>query len=145
MQADLIKDELISEINAVISGSKLDFKVNATHSKSPKVVFGLAAEKLDFNTLFPPLPAKPAPAKVANDSAAPAETAPATAKSPPAAQSASATPSLSFLDSVDLTGTVANADLKVTALTATNFAESWIGRASRREIGGQEVYISMDE
>src|SRR3546814_4737196 len=78
----------------------LDFKVNATHLKSPKVVFGLAAEKLDFNTLFPPLPAKPAPAKVANDSAAPAETAPATAKSPPAAQSASATPSLSFLDSV---------------------------------------------
>src|SRR3546814_18994140 len=84
----------------------LDFTVNATHLKSPKVVFGLAAEKLDFNTLFPPLPAKPAPAKVANDSAAPAETAPATAKSPPAAQSASATPSLSFLVSVDMTGKV---------------------------------------
>src|SRR3546814_14958642 len=114
----------------------LDFTVNATHLKSPKVVFGLAAEKLDFNTLFPPLPAKPAPAKVANDSAAPAETAPATAKSPPAAQSASATHSLSFMDYVELTGTVDIGDQKVKELKATKFDASLSAAQGKLTIDG---------
>lgn len=123
MQADLIKDELVSEINAVLSGSKLDFKVKATQLKSPKVTFGLAADKLDFNTLFPPVPPKEAPAKPAKEGDKPAEAAPAPAPKP-AAQSASTALDLSFLDVVDLTGTIAIGDLKIKEVKAAKFAAS---------------------
>src|SRR5690606_15878661 len=64
MQADLVKDELVSEINAVVSSSKLDFRVKATQLNDPKVAFDLTADRLDFNTMFPPVTA-PAPAPVA--------------------------------------------------------------------------------
>src|SRR3546814_5034463 len=57
-------------------------------------------------------------------------------KSPPAAQSASATPSLSFLDSVDLTGTVAIGDLKVKELKATKFAASLRAAQGKLAIDG---------
>src|SRR3546814_1426667 len=56
LRVDLIKDELASEINAVLSGSILDFSLNATQLKNPQFVFDLTADKLAFNTLFPPTP-----------------------------------------------------------------------------------------
>src|SRR3546814_15936020 len=45
LRVDLIKDELASEINAVLSGSKLDFSLTATQLKNPKFVFDLTADK----------------------------------------------------------------------------------------------------
>lgn len=95
MHADLKKDQLTSEINAVLNGSKLDFTVAATHLRDPNIVFNLDADSLDFNRLFPPTevaapasadaknPADKAPAEVAKASAdaakAPADAAKAAA------------------------------------------------------------------
>ncbi|MGB3287769.1 MAG: AsmA family protein [Burkholderiaceae bacterium] len=125
LQADLVQDELASEINAVLSGSKLDFKVKATQLKSPKVTFGLTADKLDFNTLFPPIAPKAAPAQAAKEGGGkPAETASAPAAPKPAAQAASPKLDLSFLDSVDLTGKIDIGDLKVKDVKAAKFAAS---------------------
>ncbi len=135
MQADLIKDELVSEINAVLSGSKLDFKVKATQLKSPKVTFGLAADKLDFNTLFPPISPKEAPAKPAKEGEKPAEAAPAPAPKP-AAQSASTALDLSFLDVVDLTGTIAIGDLKIKEVKAAKFAASLRAAEGKLAVNG---------
>src|SRR3546814_11471961 len=92
LRVDLIKDELASEINAVLSGSKLDFSVNATQLKNPKFVFDLTADKLDFNTLFPPTPVPPAPA----DAAKSGDAAQATSKQPGKAEDTFVMPSLSF-------------------------------------------------
>jgi AsmA protein len=124
MQADLIQDELVSEINAVLSGSKLDFKVKATELESPKVTFGLAADKLDFNTLFPPVaPPKEVPAKPAKEGDKPAEPSPAP-KPKPVVQGASTALNLAFLDSIDLAGTIAIGDLKIKDVEAAKFAAS---------------------
>ena len=74
MHADLKKDQLTSEINAVLNGSKLDFTVAATHLRDPNIMFNLDADSLDFNRLFPPTEVKaPAPA----DAKKPADKAPA--------------------------------------------------------------------
>ncbi|HWK71112.1 MAG TPA: AsmA family protein [Burkholderiaceae bacterium] len=136
MQADLVQDELISEINAVLSGSKLDFKVKATQLKSPKVKFGLAADKLDFNTLFPPVAPKEAPAKTAKEgSDTPAEAAPAPAPKP-AAPAASPALDLSFLNAVDLTGDIAIGSLKVQDVKADKFAASLRAAEGKLSIGG---------
>ncbi|MEO6959088.1 MAG: AsmA family protein [Burkholderiaceae bacterium] len=87
MHADLKKDQLTSEINAVLNGSKLDFTVAATHLRDPNVVFNLDADSLDFNRLFPPTEVKaPAPA----DAKKPTDKAPAEA--PKASADAAKTP-----------------------------------------------------
>ncbi|MDS1140504.1 AsmA family protein [Pusillimonas sp. SM2304] len=142
LQANLIKDELVSEINAVLSGSKLDFRVKATQLKSPKIDFGLAADKLDFNTLFPQAPAAQPPAP-----AAPAESAadepPAQAaapkpapKAPAKADEAFIMPDLSFLDASDLTGTISIGDLKVQSLEAKQFAAAVRAAQGKLTISG---------
>jgi AsmA protein len=137
MQADLIQDEIVSEINAVLSGSKLDFKVKATQLKSPKVTFGLAADKLDFNTLFPPVVLKEAPAKPAKEGEKPAEPAPAPAPKPkPAVQGGSTALNLAFLDSVDLAGTIAIGDLKIKDVKAAKFAASLRAAEGKLAIDG---------
>lgn len=123
MQTDLIKDELVSEINAVLSGSKLDFRVKATQLNRPKIGFGLTADKLDFNTLFPPPVPQPAPAPAEKSGEAAAEPAPKAPPKEPAKPAAQPeTLDFAFLDSVDLTGTVAIGELKVQNLQASDFA-----------------------
>ncbi len=121
MQADLVKDELVSEINAVVSSSKLDFRVKATQLSDPKVAFDLAADRLDFNTIFPPVGAPAAAPAAAGDGGKPAEPAPKPAadqgKPKPAA-----TLDLGFLDSVDLIGNIAIGEVKVRELEAKQFA-----------------------
>lgn len=138
LQADLIKDELSSEINAVLSGSRLDFRVSATQLSDPKVKFALAADSLDFNTLFP-VPAAPPPA------AAPAsrdveEKAPATPKDEPKPAVKPAAPAqtvnLSFLDAVDINGTIAIGALKVQELEAENFAATVSAAKGKLAIAG---------
>ncbi|MCC2596946.1 AsmA family protein [Pusillimonas sp. MFBS29] len=121
VQADLTKDELLSEIDAVLSGSKLNFSLKATQLNDPKVVFDLEADKLDFNTLFPPGPAA-APAvsdKKSGSGDAAQDSAPAPAKKKP---DTFPMPALQFLDAVDLTGTIAIADLKVKQIEAKALA-----------------------
>src|SRR5690606_29692919 len=54
-------DELNSEINAILNGSKLDFKVHARRLHDPRVDFQLDADTLDFNKLFPPAVAEAKP------------------------------------------------------------------------------------
>src|SRR5690606_23653795 len=116
LQTDLIKDELTSEINAVLNGSKLGFRVKAITLKDPKLDFDLTADKLDFNTLFPsaapPAAAPPAP----EDGKAPDAAAPKPAPAKPAKPAPSVpaeTMNLSFLDSVDVSGKITIGDLKV--------------------------------
>jgi AsmA protein len=130
LQADLIEDQISSDINAVLSGSRLDFGLKATRLDDPKVDFALKADKLDFNTLFPPVPpAKPAPAPEAKAAGKPAEPAGKPAPQPapesaPAAPAPSSTLNLSFLDSIDVTGNIAIGDLKVQKVEAKEFAAS---------------------
>src|SRR5690606_37570478 len=121
LQADLVKDELISEIDAVLSGSKLDFSVKATQLTDPKVVFDLSADKLDFNTLFPPAPAPApvAPDKKSGDASQAAAPAAAPARKE---QDTFTMPSLQFLDVVDLTGNIAIGELKVKEIEASKLA-----------------------
>ncbi|NYT43911.1 AsmA family protein [Alcaligenaceae bacterium] len=137
LQADLVQDQLVSEINAVLSGSRLDFRVNATQLKDPKVKFTLAADRLDFNTLFPP-PAPPAAAPpAAKDfqekppAPAPKETAP-----PAAPDKAAQTVNLSFLQSADVHGELAIGELKVQDLEAKKFAANVLAADGKLTISG---------
>lgn len=140
LHADLVKDQLSSEINAVLSGSKLDFKVQATRLADPKVVFNLSADSLDFNKLFPPAQPKPAakPQDKAQDKAQDnkaqasgqdksKDKAQAAAPVQPAAKSAAeaaAAPQpidLSFLRPLDVTGHIKVGDMRVRGLRAKQF------------------------
>lgn len=56
LQADLIEDDLTTEINAVLNGSKLDFRMAASQLSQPRVAFDLTADDLDLDALFPPRP-----------------------------------------------------------------------------------------
>src|SRR5690606_33801775 len=52
MSADLVKDYIRSELDAVLSGSKLGFRIGVQRSSErPQVDFALQADQLDFNTL----------------------------------------------------------------------------------------------
>lgn len=136
LQADLVKDELVSEINAVLSSSKLDFRVKATQLSDPKVAFDLAADKLDFNTIFPPLVIKATPAAAPKDGAKPpAEQAPKAAPEP--AKPAAATLDFSFLDSVDLIGNIAIGELKIKNVQTKQFA------AALRAVDGKMVITGL--
>lgn len=114
MQADLYKDELSSEINAVLSGSKIDFSLAASHLTDPRIAFDLSADDIDLNTLFPP-PAK-APAAPTGEADVDTSQEPAPEKTAPAAQPATVRKfDWSFLNSAHVQGTV-----EVDALKAGN-------------------------
>lgn len=126
LQADLVKDEINSEINAIINGSKLDFKVKARRLDDPKVVFSLQADALDFNKFFP-LPVDPAQATAPAGKSDAGKPAAAAAKpaSKASAKSASGAPpkpadtiNLTLLNSVDISGNVKIRNLKVRAVQA---------------------------
>jgi AsmA protein len=131
LHADLLKDVLASEINAVLNGSKLDLKVKAKKLEDPKVTFDLTADTLDLNKLLPPVAvqqaAKPKPDQ--KPESAKKASAPATSKKAGAAAK-QAPPSpvvpqpidLTFLDSADVTGTVNIGELKVRKLRAGKVA-----------------------
>lgn len=127
LSADLVKDELVSEINAVLNGSKLDFKVKATHLDDPAVAFDLNADSLDFNKLFPPTTGKPPVKPAAKDDKAAGKKAPATSKKAgPAAAAPAPVPSapvdLKFLDTANVTGAVKIGDLRVGEFQAKKFS-----------------------
>ncbi|NYT75445.1 AsmA family protein [Alcaligenaceae bacterium] len=127
LQADLFKDRLDTEINAVLSGSKLNFTLSATQLKDPKVNFAFVADTLDFNTLFPSaaLVEVEKPSQEASASEKPAaKPAPKPAQAKPAQTKPAAPPEkfdFGFLDAVDVYGTFAIDQLQVKALHASSF------------------------
>lgn len=138
--ADLLKDDIRSELDAVLSGSKLGFRVGVKRLDRPKVDFALEADNLDFNTLFPAAakvaaPGSPAAAaKQKQEQAAQAAEKPAAPATPEAAAKPVApakTVKLSFLSSMDLSGTVDVGKLKVQEVEASEF------HANLRAVGGK--------
>lgn len=126
--ADLRKDDIRSDLDAVLNGSKLSFRVGVKRLERPQVDFSLQADQLDFNTLFPAAakvaqPGSPAAkadqaqqAEASADKPVPAET-PAT-ETPPASVR---TWDLSFLRDMDLNGKVDIGALKVQQVEAGSF------------------------
>lgn len=121
MQLDLVKDQLETDINAVINGGQLEFKAQAQHLAKPKVTFSLDAGKLDLNNWLTP-PAQPPKAKVATDKkdAADQVASDSTAQAKPveAAKSAAAAPPLTTMDwslltPLDVTGKIKIDDLRM--------------------------------
>ncbi len=127
LRADLVADQVSSEINAILNGSKLDLKLKATRLSDPKIVFDLKADTLDFNKLFPPThPKVEAAAGVAKTGAASGKPAATSAAAKPATPAnvpkPSASVDLSVLQPLDLTGTVRVANVTIRKLQASQFS-----------------------
>src|SRR3546814_3415479 len=89
-------------------------------------------DALPICTLFPPTPVPPAPA----DAAKSGDAAQATSKQPGKAEDTFVMPSLSFLDSSDLTGTIAIDDLKIQEIEAKQFAAKIRAAQGKLDITG---------
>jgi AsmA protein len=130
LHADLIKDELVSDINAVLSGSQLEFRLKATQLGNPKVVFDLAADRLDFNTMFPAAATAPIAPAAGGASSARAAASPSAPEAPktekavvaPAAPTGGDAFDLAFLRSVDVAGNIKIGELKVRDFQAKEFS-----------------------
>ena len=123
MAADLPKSDIRSELDAVLSGSKLSFRVGVTQLERPQIDFDLQADQLDFNTLFPAAAHVVQPGSPA---AAESKQAPEQQAEEPAQQAAAAPPepervrtwNLAPLRNVDLRGKVEVGRLQVQRLEA---------------------------
>src|SRR5690606_10228179 len=131
LHADLVKDELSSDINAVLNGAPLNFNLKAANLSDPKLRFALQADMLDLDKLFP---APKPPAEPAQD----AETPDAQGKAEQAQtseQKASSAPpapiNLSLLDDIDVDGTVKLGGLKVRGLAVNDFGMTVVAREGR--------------
>jgi len=155
LEADLVKDQVASEINAVLNGSKLDLKVSANKLSDPHVAFDLVADSLDFNTLFPSTVAVAAPPADKKDGAkgatAPAKAAAKPAEKAPAAKAPAKAPApsseeaikklkaaeaidLTMLDSIDLTGKVKVGHIKIRDLEADQFTAALRAAQGKLEV-----------
>lgn len=129
LAADLPNGDIKSELDAVLSGSKLGFRVDVKQAERSQVNFALRADQLDFNTLFPAAAKAAAPGSpAAEEQQKKEQTAQSAEKAAPAVpQEAAATApparavNLSFLRSVDLNGSIAVGKLKVQDVEATDF------------------------
>ena len=130
MSADLRKSHVRSELDAVLSGSKLAFRADVTQLERPQVDFALQADQLDFNTLFPAAAKVAAPGSPAAEQAKQAkqeQRAEDGAKPQPAPPAAAQEPvrertwSLAFLRNMDLTGEIDIGELKVQEVEARSF------------------------
>lgn len=126
VSADLQKGDIRSDLDAVLSGSKLGLSLGVQGLDRPQVSFALQADQLDFNTLFPAASSVVAPdspaAEAGKKAEKPAEPAPAAEARPADEAPAPARVfDLSFLESVDLSGKVEVGQLKVQALEAEAF------------------------
>lgn len=142
LHADLVKDEISSEINAVLNGAPLNFNIKATELSDPKLRFALQADMLDFDKLFP-VP-KPAPAPAAAQGAQAAQAGEAAqaekAAEPPAANQAQEPPpkpiDLSVLNDIDVAGTVKLGGLNARGLEARDFNMSIAAREGKLSLNG---------
>lgn len=128
--ADMAKGDIKSELDAVLSGSKLAIRMGVKQQDRPKVDFELQADKLDFNTLFPAaskVAAPGSPAAKAEEKrkqeaeAAPEKPAPAAPPAAPAPAEPARTINLAFLGDIDLSGKIGVGALKINALEADAF------------------------
>ncbi|MBP6019795.1 MAG: AsmA family protein [Burkholderiaceae bacterium] len=136
LHADLFKDELSSDINAVLNGGKIDFKVQAKQLADPKVVFGLVADKLDLSALLPS--AEPVTI-VASDK--PAAKTDKGAAQPAGNQAASPHVDLSFLDGMDIQGKIAVDRLVHHDFLATDVAANVLAKAGKLDISGIKAVL----
>lgn len=138
LHADLFKDELSSDINAVLNGGKIDFKVQAKQLADPKVVFDLAADKLDISALLPS--AEPAAAATAATDQ-PAAKADKAAAPPADAGAASSQVDLSFLDGMDVQGKIAVDRLVHHDFLATDVAANVLAKAGKLDISAIKAVL----
>ncbi|OXR49843.1 AsmA family protein [Pusillimonas sp. T2] len=107
LQANLQKQEINSDLNAVLNGNPLSFSTRVAGFDAPSVRLNLQADELDFDKLFPVVQAAP---KAAPDAAETTEKPASDTAASPAADAAAPAASpkldLSVLDAIDL---VANA------------------------------------
>ena len=139
VSANLREDHIRSELDAVLSGSKLGVRVGVKRTaERPQVDFSLQADQLDFNTLFPAAAKVAAPGSPAAEAeqqaqqdeepADPAPEAPQAEDAPPPSARAI---SLSFLRDMDLSGKIDVGELKVQQVEASAF------HASLRAVDGK--------
>jgi len=135
--ADLRKGLITSELDAVLSGSKLGFRIGVKQQDRPQVDFALQADQLDFNTLFPAAVKAAAPGSPAAEAEAARQSEASTEKPSAKQQAAVADPpvartfSLSFLRDMDLTGKIDVGQLRVQEFEASGF------QASLRAVDGK--------
>lgn len=144
LAADLPNGDIKSEFDAVLSGSKLGFRAGVKQAERPQVNFALQADQLDFNTLFPAA-AKAAPpgSPAAEEQQKKEQTAQSAEKPAPApSQQAPAEPvparaiRLSFLQSMDLNGSIAVGKLKVQDVEAAEFGAEVRAADGKLEVRG---------
>lgn len=120
LKTDLFKDELNTDLNAVLNGGKINFKLKAVELAKPKVVFDLGADKLDLSALFPAEVVASASAPVNTDAPQPSPQGKVVATQPSADALSSSRVDLGFLDGLDVRGKVAVQDLIYQAFNANN-------------------------
>ena len=106
---DLIKDQLRADINAVLDGSKVDFRLQATELDVPRSTFTLSADVLNLNPFLGGAETAEAPAKadkaeakeISKEQSAPEAAEPQGAEAEPVAPKALSFP---FLDTMDVKG-----------------------------------------
>lgn len=138
LAADLRKDQVQVDVNAVLEGSKLDFKLQTAALRSaPRSTFALEIDTLNLDTLLGPGAAADAPVKEASAEGAKAATPapePAPADAAPEAPPAPPEPGLSWLRDLRLEGTV-----KMGALRWQRFEASDIDIALKAADGRLDV------
>ncbi len=127
VSADMRKDQIRSELDAVLSGSKLGFRLSVNRAaERPQVDFALQADHLDFNTLFPAaakvVTAEPPAGQAEQEQGEAAENAEEARKKEEAGRpEAARTINLSFLRNMDLIGKMDVGELKIQQLEASGF------------------------
>ena len=127
VSADMRKELIRSELDAVLSGSKLGFRMGVNRAEErPQVDFALEADHLDFNTLFPAaakIAAAEAPSGQVQQEKDEAAQKPEPVQAEQGVQGAQTarTINLSFLRNIDLSGQVDVGELKVQQVEASGF------------------------
>lgn len=130
MNADLLKDQASSKINAVLEGGKFDLSADITKlSQTPIVKFALAVDTLDLDKLVPPIAAAPAkpPADGKKDD------------SKPAAPPAPAAPVDDTIDLSALVGPSVNGTLKVGKLVVRGLKADEVAAVVKLDKGKLEI------
>ncbi|MPS81441.1 MAG: AsmA family protein [Achromobacter sp.] len=130
LNADLLKDQASSKINAVLEGGKFDLSADITKlSQTPIVKFALAVDTLDLDKLVPPIAAAPAkpPADGKKDD------------SKPAAPPAPAAPVDDTIDLSALVGPSVNGTLKVGKLVVRGLKADEVAAVVKLDKGKLEI------
>ncbi|WP_397474805.1 AsmA family protein [Pusillimonas sp.] len=137
LHADLMKDEISSEINAVLNGAPLNFNLKATNLSDPKLQFALQAEMLDFDKLLPaPKPAPAAEQPDAEEADKTEQAAEAQNETPDKAEAQPSPIDLTLLNNIDVEGTIKLGGLNISGVEATDFNMSVAARDGKLNLSG---------